>query len=386
MEENNGNRRKKFFIYFGIIVLVVAVILFCLWFFYFRTRQSTDDAYVHGNMIELNAQIEGTVITICTEETDYVRKDQILIELDPTNYTIAFEKAKASLAAQVRNVAHMFATYEALKAQLIEVESKYAIATVNYENRVPLVSSGAISKEEFQHVSLALEGAAAEKSKTLEMLRAQEALVGNTTIETHPLVVEAKDSLRQAWVNLKRTKIVAPTDGYVGMRRVQLGESVSPQTPLLAIVPLNEIWVNANYKETQLSKMRIGQKAKMTADIYGRSVVFSGTVLGFNPGTGNVFSILPPQNATGNWIKIIQRLPVRVSIDPDALERHPLLLGMSMNVTVDLENQSGPVLSTMAPSKPIYMTDVYKKQEEGAEMIIRDIIRENIIIDGRAQP
>jgi len=384
-ENNNKNKRKKIFFYFAVALVITGIVVFCLWFFYFRTHKSTDDAYVHGNMIELNAQVPGTVITICAEETDFVKKDQILVELDPTNYVISLERAKASLASQVRSVANMFATCDALKAQLVEAESSYEIAKINYDNRAPLVSSGAISKEEFQHVTLQLNGVTAELERVYEMLRAQEALVGNTTIDNHPLVNEAKDRVRQAWVDLKRTKIVAPTDGYVGMRKVQLGESVSQQTPLLAVVPLNEIWINANFKETQLSKMRIGQRAKMHADIYGRSVTFTGSIVGLNPGTGNVFSILPPQNATGNWIKIIQRLPVRVSIDSDTLDQHPLMLGMSMDVTIDVSNKSGAVLSKASVSKPLYMTNVYARQEEGAELIIRDIIRENIVDDGRAK-
>ncbi len=379
METSNSNKRKQLFVRLGTAVGLLALIAFCLWFFYFRYYRSTDDAYVHGNQIQLNSQIQGTVVSICAKETDFVEKDQILVELDPTDYLLSLEKAKSTLAYNVRQVVHMFAVYNSLKAQLVETEKHYEKTKIDYENRVPLVSSGAIGMEEFQHVTLQLEATKAQLEKVYEQLLAQKALVGKTTIEEHPLVVQGKEMVREAWVNFQRTKIVAPTDGYVGPRKVQLGESVSPQTPLLSVVPLNEIWVHANFKETQLDKMRIGQKASIEADMYGRGVRFTGTVVGLLPGTGNAFSLLPPQNATGNWIKIVQRLPVRISLDPESVTKHPLMLGMSLNVRVDVSNVDGPVLSHKKETKPLYTTSVYRRQEEGAEEIIQGIIHDNIV-------
>lgn len=370
--------RKRYFLKFGIAIAVIGIAWFCLWFFYLSHYESTDDAYVHGNMIELNAQVSGTVVKICADETDFVRKDQILIELDPTDYEIAFEEAKANLATQVRKVENMYAQADSLKAAVKEAEAQLKTAAIDYENRAPLIHSGAISKEEFEHAVLSLEGANASFDKVYKSMQAQLALVENTTIEDHPLVVQAKDALRKAYVNLRRTKIVAPASGYVGMRKVQLGESVSAMTPMMAVVPLDSIWVDANFKETQLSKMRIGQRVTMHADMYGRSVTYYGTLVGLNPGTGNVFSLLPPQNATGNWIKIIQRVPVRVSLDSDAVQNNPLVLGMSMNATVSLSKQDGPQLARIPPAKPLYSTSVYEEQMSGVEEIIEEIMQKNV--------
>lgn len=378
--KDKKQKRTIYFTYFAVILGLITVVSFCLYFFYFRIYKYTDDAYVHGNLIQINSQVAGTINAVCVEETDFVQKDQILIELDPTDYIIRLEKAKSTLANAVRDVSMQFQKYDALQAQLKEAEAHLELAQVDFDNRAPLVDTGAIAKEEMEHVTLKLQSAKAALEKVWFTLRAQEAYIGDTTVDTHPIVVEAKDGLRQAWIDLKRTRIVAPTSGYVGMRRAQLGESVVPNTPLLSVVPLEELWVDANFKETQLSRMRIGQKVKIYSDIYGGSVLYTGDLVGVNPGTGNVFSILPPQNATGNWIKIVQRVPVRISLDPDSVKQHPLVPGMSMYVTVDTSDQSGDTLATVPRSKPLYTTRVYEQQELGVQEIIRDIVRENNVL------
>ena len=214
-------------------------------------------------------------------------------------------------------------------------------------------------------------------SELIHSLQAAYAQVQNTTVQTHPLVLQAIDQLKDDYVNLKRCTIVSPVNGYVAMRSAQLGESVSPNEPLLAIIPLNELWVDANFKETQLAKVRIGQAVRMTSDIYGGGVVFQGKVVGINPGTGSVFSALPPQNATGNWIKIVQRVPVRVSLDPQQLKKSPLWLGLSMDVKVDIHDTQGEMLSEERRVAPLYQTKVYSEQERGVDLLIEKIIREN---------
>ena len=246
-----------------------------------------------------------------------------------------------------------------------------------------LVGIGAVSREEFEHIEAALKTARASAKETYHSLQSAYAQVQGTTVETHPIVKQMIEQVKDAWVNLKRCDILSPVTGYIAQRKAQLGEWVTLSEPLLAVIPLNELWVDANYKETQLTDVRIGQKVKVRSDLYGGNVIYEGKVVGINPGTGSVFSALPPQNATGNWIKIVQRVPVRISLDPVQLKKHPLWLGLSMDTTIDIHNTAGEMLSETSRRKPLYQTEVYQEQEEGVDPVISEIIEKNMGTNGR---
>jgi membrane fusion protein, multidrug efflux system len=371
-------KKKKYLLITLFCFVVIGIILFLYWFIILRFEEYTDDAYVHGNIVELTPQIQGTVTTINVIETNCVRENQILVELDDTDYKIALDKAKAELGQMVREVSQMFQNAAKLLLEISINETNLLQANQDYNHRVHLIKEGGVSIEDFEHVENSLNNAKLELETSKKAYLEAFALIDNTTIATHPLVMQANEKLKQAWVNLNRCKIRAPTDGFISKRAVQVGNSVDPNDPLLAIIPLNDLWVEANYKEIKLAKMRIGQKVKVISDIYGRSVVFRGKIVGLDSGTGSAFSLLPPQNATGNWIKIVQRLPVRISLDPKQLKKYPLRIGLSLKTTVDIHDTKGKILTSPKRLKPIYKTYVYKQQEEGAAEVIDKIIKDNI--------
>ena len=374
--EKKKKQRKTMLITIGVFLLI-AIVMFIYWFWWLRFEEYTDDAYVSGNMIEMTPQVPGIVTGIYADDTDYVEKDQVIITLDKTDYQLSFDMSLSHLANTVRNVVQMFEHVKQLEAQILVNEAELIRAEQDFHNRVDLVDVGGVSLENFEHVEAELRRASAALEATRHELLGAYALVQNTTVDQHPLVQNAKEGVIEAYVNLKRCEIVAPTSGFVAKRSAQLGEYVTDTTPLLAVIPLNEIWVNANFKEVQLSKMRIGQKVKMVSDLYGDDVVYNGCVIGIAAGTGSVFSVLPPQNATGNWIKIVQRLPVRVSLDPDQFKKYPLRLGLSMDVTVDIQNTEGEMLAQAKKLVPLYTTDVYCKQERGVQKLIEAVIAQN---------
>ena len=354
-------------------------LLFLGWYIVWgQFEETTQDSYVHGNMVQLNSQVPGIVTKINAEETQFVKKGQIVVELDRTDPLIVFGRSKAELAESVRQVVELFENAISLRAELGVKKAELLQASWDFENRLPLVEPGAISKEEFEQALTNLEGAKNSLIQTKHAYLAALALVQNTTLTTHPLVRQSADNLREAFVNLRRCSIMAPTDGFIAMRNVQVGESVDVTTPLLAIIPLEDLWVEANFKEVHLKHVRIGQPVTMRADLYGRSVKYHGTVTGLSAGTGSAFSVLPPQNATGNWIKIVQRLPVRVDLNADELMRNPLMIGLSMHTHIDTHDRSGRILAEAKKElQPIYSTNIYPQQEWGADYIVKQTIRAN---------
>ena len=376
----SNKKRNMILLCVSAAFILIGIAVFLYWFTILRFERYTDDAYVHGNMIELTPLVPGIVTSVNVDNTDFVEEGQVLIELDKTDYQITYEMSMNELGDTVRSVVQMFLRVEELEAELDQKDAELFKAEKDYKNRVNLVGIGGVSREEFEHVEANFVRAQAGRKATYLLLQSAYAEVQNTTVKTHPLVKKAADGVKDAYVNLQRCSILAPSNGYVAMRSAQLGEYVELSDPLMAIIPLNDLWVDANYKEVQLSKVRIGQSVHMISDIYGDSVVFHGKILGINPGTGNVFSALPPQNATGNWIKIVQRVPVRVSLDPNQLKTHPLWLGLSMNVTVDIRDISGPMLAESSRIKPLYQTKIYSQQEEGVIKIIDQIIVKNTLI------
>jgi len=371
--------RKRRLLLRGLVALVVVVgIGWALYHFLVgRWYEGTDDAYVDGNVVQITPQVPGTVISIGADDNDYVRQGQTLVKLDPSDADVALAQAEAALAQAVRKVRGLYSTVHTSKADVAARESAVQQAQADYKRRKGLADSGAISAEELAHARDALTTAQSALAAAQAQLATTNALVSDTEIATHPDVKAAAAAVRAAWLNDQRTTLVAPVSGYVAKRTVQVGQRVQPGTPLMAVVPLHQVWVDANFKETQLQDMRIGQPVALTSDVYGGGVTYHGRVAGLGIGTGSAFSLLPAQNASGNWIKIVQRLPVRIELDPKDLDKYPLRIGLSMNVDVNLHNQSGPMLAKNAPQHPVFSTDVYAQDRAEANALIAKIIHAN---------
>ncbi len=373
----NGHRRKRILASLALVLVLGGLSYGAYWFVYGRWHASTDDAYVHGNIITVTPRVSGTVVAIGADDTDYVRKGDLLVLLDNADAKVALASAEANLAETVRNVRELFANVRALEAEVAAQQAALTQAGRDYARDQRLFAAKDLSEQEYQHAQTTLRTDRATLAATQAKLRASQAAVAGTTPENHPLVREAKARVRNAWLALARTKILAPVSGFVADRNVQLGERVQPGQSLLAVVPLNQLWIDANFKETELSGMRIGQPVIATSDLYGSRVSYKGHVVGLGAGTGGVFALLPPQNATGNWIKVVQRLPVRVALSPSQLKKHPLRLGLSMNVTVDTHNRSGPDLATAPAKWPAYSTSVYAATFHGIDAVIARVVHEN---------
>ena len=369
-------RRKIAMLALGVIFLCIALIWLIYWLIWGRFAIYTDDAYVNGNMVQLMPQVPGTVIEINTDDTQLVTQGQVIIKLDPADMDIALQRAQAMLADTVRQVRKDFENAERAQADVILANADLMKAQLDVKRRKGLVGVSAVSREEFQHYETTAEAAQAKYDYALHNLRSVQSLVENTHIYTHPQVERAKANLKTAYLNAQRTTILAPVTGYVAKRNVQVGQQVMLNTALLAIVPLREIWVDANYKESQLTNLRIGQPVTLSADAYP-DVTYHGKIFGLSAGTGAAFSLLPPQNATGNWIKILQRLPVRILLDAGEIKEHPLQLGLSMRVTTDIHNVSGHRLAQVSLQKPLYKTDVYAQQISKANALIDTILQDN---------
>ncbi|MGN6787986.1 MAG: EmrA/EmrK family multidrug efflux transporter periplasmic adaptor subunit [Rhodanobacteraceae bacterium] len=371
--------RKRRWLLRGLVALVVVVgIVWALYHFLVgRWYEGTDDAYVDGNVVQITPQVPGTVISIGADDNDYVREGRTLVKLDPSDADVALAQAEAALAQAVRKVRGLYSTVHTSKADVAAREAAVRQAEADYKRRKGLAASGAISAEELAHARDALTTAQSALAAAQAQLATTNALVSDTEIATHPDVKAAAAAVRAAWLNDQRTTLVAPVSGYVAKRTVQVGQRVQPGTPLMAVVPLHQVWVDANFKETQLQDMRIGQPVTLTSDVYGGGVTYHGHVAGLGIGTGSAFSLLPAQNASGNWIKIVQRLPVRIDLDQKELDKHPLRIGLSMSVDVNLHNQSGPMLARNAPEHPVFSTDVYAHDRAEANALIAKIIHAN---------
>jgi membrane fusion protein (multidrug efflux system) len=367
------------------VVVLLALIGWGLWYYFDgRWYEGTDDAYVSGNIVQITPQIPGTVVSIGADDGDRVKAGQVLIKLDPSNAHVALAEARANLASTVRKVRGLYSTVSGAQADVAARKVAVAKAQADYDRRRDLAKSGAISAEELAHARDELTAAQSALTAATQQYQTSKVLVDDTVVASHPDVQTAAAKLRAAYLDDLRTTIVAPVDGYVAKRSVQLGQRVAPGTPLMAVVPLHEAWIDANFKETQLTHMRIGQPVEIHADVYGGDVTYKGMVESLGVGTGSAFSLLPAQNATGNWIKIVQRVPVRVVFtDPGQLDKHPLRIGLSTDVTVDLHDQQGAMLAPEPPTKPAFSTDVYQKQLAMADGVIAQIIHANMAGNGK---
>jgi membrane fusion protein (multidrug efflux system) len=373
----NGKRKRALLLL--ALVVVVAAIAWLLWYFLVaRWHEDTDDAYVQGNIVTITPQTQGTVVSISADDGMKVSAGQVLVQLDPNDARVAYEQAAANLANTVRQVRGLYSAVDANHADIAARRVAVDKAREDIARRNGLVATGAVSAEELAHARDELAAAEAALASSRENLSKNRALVDETTLIEQPQVAAAAAQLRSAYLNLQRLAIVAPVDGYVAKRNAQLGQRVQPGVALLTVIPLDQVWVEANFKETQLSKMRIGQPVELHSDLYGKDVRFDGHLVSLGLGTGSAFALLPAQNASGNWIKIVQRVPVRISVDAKQVHDHPLRLGLSMHTDVAIRDQTGPLLAAALPAKPLFATQAYAKQLAEADARIAKIVRANL--------
>jgi membrane fusion protein, multidrug efflux system len=367
----NPARRKRWLAVLALIFLLAAAAWSIHWYLYARTRESTDDAYVAGNLIRVTPRVAGTVVAVLADDTDLVKRGQVLAKLDDTDARLALDKAEAGLAETVRQISQTFAIRTQEAANLAVQQRNLEQAEVDLSRREQAVMVQAVSREEAEHAREARDKAKSELDLARARFAAADAAVAGTTVATHPSVKQAEVRLREAWLALSRCEIRAPEDGQVAKRSVQIGQQITPGAALMAIVPMTQLWVDANFKENQLDGMTIGQPVQLVSDLYGSDFTFHGTVAGLSPGTGSVFSLLPAQNASGNWIKIVQRLPVRIALDPAELAGHPLRVGLSMKVEVE----TGKVAKVV--NLPAVRNEAPVEDTTGADTLIRTILQAN---------
>jgi len=370
-------QRKFWLLLLTFIFVIIGVAYLVYWFLVLRHHQETDDAYVAGNQVQIMAQVSGSVNSVTFDNTDFVRKGDVLLTLDPTDAEQAFERAKTTLANSVRQTHQLVINGKQYQANIALRKSELSKVENDLKRRIVLGNADAIGREELQHARDAVDNAKAALEVAVQQYNANQAMVLNTPLDKQPAVLQAAAQMRDAWMALQRTRIVSPITGFVSRRSVQVGAQISPGTPLMAIVAPDHVWVDANFKETQIANMRIGQKATVVSDLYGSDVVFKGKVVGIDMGTGSAFSLLPAQNATGNWIKVVQRLPVRIELDAQQVAEHPLRIGLSTLVKVDTTNLDGLVLSDTVRQKPLFETSALTLDLAPVNQMIADVIHAN---------
>ena len=374
---NKSQQRKKGLSIFILLLLLIAIGSAAYWYLFIKGFEETEDAYVSGNQVMVSAQVAGNISKINVDNMDPVQAGDVLLELDDTNAKLSFEQAKSNLANAVRQVSQLNYTVKQLKSAVRANEITLAQAQGNLNRRVQLVKDGAIDKESFQHAKEAVELAKANLTTSQNQLGANQALLLDGPLSEQPQIQSAISNLKQAWLNLERTRIRSPIKGYVARRNAQVGQAVSVGGALMAVVTTDQMWLDANFKETQLTHMRIGQPVEIHFDLYGKDKTFNGKVVGIEMGTGSAFSLLPTQNATGNWIKVVQRVPVRIQLDPQQLAENPLRIGLSATVKVNITDSQGETLRDQAPATTLYSTNVLQYDESAVNNLIESIIRDN---------
>ena len=381
LKPSNGKRKRALLIVLAIVVLA-GIGWLAYHFLVGRWHEETDDAYVQGNVVTVTPQTGGTVVDIHAEDGMRVEAGQTLVSFDGSDADVAYAQAVANLAGAVRQVRGIYRAVSAGQADIDARQVVLAQAQADVNRRAGLVASGAVSAEELAHAKTQLAAAQAALSGAREQTSRSLVLVDNSELRSNPQVMAAAAQLRAALLGKQRNTIIAPTSGYIAKRNVQLGQRIAAGTPLMAIIPLDEVWVDANFKEDQLRQLRLGQSVKLHSELYGKDVTYHGILESLGMGTGSAFSILPAQNASGNWIKIVQRIPVRITLDKEELHEHPLRLGLSMSVDVNLRDAGHGLLPTASTSAPTLTTTAYAKQLSDADAVIDRIITENLGTSG----
>ncbi|CAG1772456.1 partial Multidrug export protein EmrA, partial [uncultured bacterium] len=372
--KNGNGKRRAILTLIALVFVAIGVAWYLLWLFVLSQREITDDAYVGGNQVVVSAHVPGTVIEILADDTQRVEAGQVLVKLDPVDAQLTLAKARSALAGAVRQVRQLGESAAQADAAVAVRRLDLGRAKADLARRTPLLADKAVAPEEVAHARSAVDAAQAALDLAQRQAAAAHAPIDGVVLAENPAVLQAKAAFREAWVNAQRNAILAPASGYVAQRNVQVGKRVQPGQPLLTIIGLHDLWIDANFKESQLAHIRIDQPVKIETDIYGGKVEFDGRVVGLGAGTGAAFALLPPQNASGNWIKVVQRVPVRIALDPRQLEQHPLRIGLSTTVKVDTHKRDGRILASASATAPVAQTDVYAgdlaKAEVEAEAII----------------
>jgi membrane fusion protein, multidrug efflux system len=370
-------RRRRWLLIVAVAVLIVGLVATAYWWLYASNYEQTDDSYVAGDLVNVSSQVSGTVVSIAADETDFVEEGQELIRLDDTDAQIALHEAEEQLAKTVRQVHTVFTSRDELGAVLAQRRADLDRAQSDLDRRNSLGDSGAVSAEEISHARQAVDAAQQALIAAEKNLAGGTALLGQTGVADNPDVQAAATAVERAWLTLRRSSIHAPVSGYIAKRSAQLGQRTTSGNSLIAIVPLERLRVEANFKEVQLNHMRIGQPVTIVADLYGGHVEYRGTVAGLGLGTGAAFALLPAQNATGNWIKVVQRVPVRIALDPQQLAAHPLRIGLSTRASVDVRNDSGQQLAQAPRKEPVLSTSIYEVDKSEVTALIARIVADN---------
>jgi membrane fusion protein (multidrug efflux system) len=376
----NGKRRRILLI-IATVFLLIGALSAVYWVLVLSKREKTDDAYVNGNKVVISAQIAGTVIAVLADDTQLVKAGQVLVKLDPIDADTALSRSASALAQAVRQVRQQKATAGQYDSVIETRKLELARAETDLAKREPLLADRAIAAEEVRHAHESVDIARAALAQAVRQASAARALVDGTGVESNPAVLQAKDAFRDAWIAAQRNAVVAPVSGYVAERSVQLGQHIQAGQALMTVIPLQSLWVDANFKEVQLRNLRIGQKVEVRSDLYGGSFIYHGRVEGMAAGTGAAFSLLPPQNASGNWIKVVQRVPVRIQIDDGDLVKSPLRVGLSATVTVDTTTRNGPVLAMDVSDSSVGNTQVYTQDLAKANAEADAVVRRNLGVD-----
>ena len=374
--ETAKSRKRNLFVATGLIA-ALAIGYGVYWGLVLSHQESTDDAYVAGHMVQLTPEVAGTVVKISAEDTDRVNSGQTVVAFDNSDAKLAFERARNEFVQTVRETRQLMTSTQQLAAQVAQREAELGRAQSDLKRRETLAGTDAMSAEELGHARDAVKTAQAALDAAREQAKATNALVGKDVLAKQPNVQRAASKLKEAWLALQRTEVKAPVSGYVARRNVQVGQRVATGTPLMVVVPLDSVWVDANFKEVQLAKIRIGQDVELTADVYGSKVSYHGKVQGLSAGTGSAFSLLPAQNATGNWIKVVQRVPVRIQLDPKQLKEHPLRVGLSVDAVVDTSKQDGPSLAQSPRGNPTQETHALTPDLKQADELVASLLAAN---------
>ncbi|SFB37739.1 membrane fusion protein, multidrug efflux system [Collimonas sp. OK607] len=374
----NSGKRKLVLLGMTLVFILIGVACAIYYMLVLSKEVDTDNAYVGGNLVNLSSQVSGNVQEIRADETQMVQAGAELIKLDPIDADVALSQAGARLGTTVRQLRERYSNVAQYDATIEQRKLVLRDASDDLARRLPLAADHAVSGEDIAHARQAVENAKASLQVAVKQADANRAGIAGVSMEQHPNVLAAKADFVQAWLAVRRNAILAPVTGYVAKRSVQVGNRVTPGTAMMSIVPLDQLWVDANFKESELRDIRVGQNASIEADVYGSKVVYHGKVLGLSAGTGSAFSLLPAQNASGNWIKVVQRVPVRISLDAKELAKHPLRVGLSTIVTVDISHADGPMLGAPMPAAPVYSTQTLSQPVPEAESAADIIIRKNL--------
>lgn len=377
-KNSQPRKRQLMQIVIPVGVATALAIAAVFWYGAARNQETTEDAYVEGNIVQVTPQVSGVVTAIGADNTDYIAGGQVLVHLNDVDAQLSLARAQAALARAVRQVRGQFAAASQTKANRDLKAADLNKAQADVMRRKALVASGAISGEELYHAEDALVVAKAAFEAAEQQLVGSRAQIDGTSVSSHPDVMSAATQVRDAYVALQRTVIRAPVSGVVTKRSVQVGQRVNAGTALMSVVPLNHLWVSANFKESQLRHIRIGQPVALITDVYGREVEYQGVVVGQDAGTGSAFALLPAQNATGNWIKVVQRVPVRIALDSSQIATHPLRVGLSMKVIVNTTKRDGKAVAEKGHSPQSYKTDIFANELANADEMVNKLIQANL--------